>query len=418
MKEFKYLLRTIIVIVFVTGFMACSSSTDPYEPYVGNGETIYPSLSDSVALYSGRNRVLIKIAKPVDPHVEKVGIFWRNGHDSLKKAFPQNSDTLRVMIDSLSQGGYTFNIYTYDTEGGKSIGQSLSGKVYGSVYAESILNRKVDLKFKPGAGVVLTLGPVRNQMLGTEIRYKNTSNEMDSLFIPTDSDKVLINNFLVSNKATYTTLYKPSPTNIDTFYTDAKTAAVNEILLVNAENPIMNDKSYGTFAGGKFGTPAHWITNDDARVFPGNKGKNTGGTRNTDHRLGISTFPGPSVLPVNGKIYQTLTLPPGSYYMKVDFGNCRKNYPFYATVAKGNIIPNVNDVKSESLGYALNGFQTVEYIKFKLQNKTKTSYGFVFTIPEHQSSFYVKNVYLYYSPDLNKTFPQIHSTVPDPCPGP
>lgn len=133
----KILKRVVLSIAFlgmIIVSVSCSSSTG-YNKYINNSLLLYPAKVDTLIAIPGPNQVLFKVPKPNDPRVVKVGFFWRNNTDSLKVEFPQQKDTLQVLIDNLEaikKGRlYTFNVYTYTQSGHRSVKVTKSVLIHG-----------------------------------------------------------------------------------------------------------------------------------------------------------------------------------------------------------------------------------------------------------------------------------------------
>jgi hypothetical protein len=223
--SYHFLIYVLLSAGLALAFAACSSSTDPYKPFVGKREIKYPQKADTIIVRGGLERAVFEIPRPIDPHVTKVKIFWNNGTDSVKAKFTKGQDTLKVVADSLeTAGSYTFNIYTYDQSGDKSVGQSETVKVYGSTYANSLLNRGINstdgVKTNTSNRITIYWSKASSGSIGTVVKYTNISNKADSVFVSVDSSETLITN--ISKKDSrlhYSTLYLPTA-SIDTFYTN------------------------------------------------------------------------------------------------------------------------------------------------------------------------------------------------------
>jgi len=113
----------LVLFLIVKVIVGCSSSTDSYKPYVSEKIPIYPQKLDTILTKVKDKDLIFKLPKPPDPIVDKAAIFWNNESDSVKKKFQDNKDTLKIRIESLQfERDYSFNIYTLDTKGNKSVG--------------------------------------------------------------------------------------------------------------------------------------------------------------------------------------------------------------------------------------------------------------------------------------------------------
>lgn len=132
-------IKKIICSLWIFGLMVYVSSCD----YPSNSVKkyskgiIYPQKVDTLIAIPGINQVTFKVPKPGDPRVIEVGFFWNNNTDSLKSNFSPDKDTLKIKIDSLAVPAgkdsrlYTFDVYTFDKAGDKSVKVSKSVLIKG-----------------------------------------------------------------------------------------------------------------------------------------------------------------------------------------------------------------------------------------------------------------------------------------------
>src|SRR5690606_8950612 len=109
-------------------------------------EIIYIGKPDSIQVFSGRNRVVLQWLITSDPKVTAAKVYWDNKTKERKIDFKKGAgvDTVRTVIDGLSQGYHSFEVYTMDNEGNRSISVYVSGMVYGENYEKSLSNRSVE----------------------------------------------------------------------------------------------------------------------------------------------------------------------------------------------------------------------------------------------------------------------------------
>src|SRR5690606_26169455 len=103
--------------------------------------------------------------------------FWNNRADSVE--VPVNSenktDTLSTLIESLEEGSYTFEFFTYDAQGNASIAIDTTGEVFGDQYQESLNPRLVKTAEKfSGKGRILWESVSQTQMTGTELHWTDS----------------------------------------------------------------------------------------------------------------------------------------------------------------------------------------------------------------------------------------------------
>jgi hypothetical protein len=251
----NYFLYTIFILCLIGSFVACSSSTDSFRPYVSKKAPKYSQKLDTVIVRTGKDRAIFKIPKPIDPTVKEVGLFWNSGTDSLRKDFSAK-DTLTIEIDTLKGGqSYSFNIYTLDNNGNKSLKLNRLIRIYGSQYTNSLLNRAIKRAVLKSNGTLnIDWGSAGKQITGTKIIIYNHQQKEDSLFVPPDSSVTLLTNLNTNNDLSfrYQTFYRPNSSEIDIFHTDLEHLTyqlqLNKSLWSNAKLPTDTWQHYSHYA--------------------------------------------------------------------------------------------------------------------------------------------------------------------------
>jgi hypothetical protein len=340
--------RTIIFLLFVaTGMILSCKKADDFKKYVEGGEIIYVAKADSARVYAGKKRVQLYWLLLTDPTITKSKIFWKNHTDSVEIAVLRTSgiDTMRVMINNLPEGNYDFEIYNYDKDGNRSVKVAVSGTVYGDTYAAALLNRGVvnaEL-VNDSAKISWSDADSTTGVIGMQLRYTDANNNAhDTLLKAIYKDQVTsLPALLPGSLIQYRTLYKPVAMVIDTFaapYANLGVKAdVTAIYIKNPGSPFLLDASQ--YSDWRFGQLLDWQYNDEARNRYTWDAIN--GTNNACMTMWIW---GNGVL-VNGKIYQTITLPAGEYEFNADVSNIDNSLEAtYLAVAAGNALPDVQDI--------------------------------------------------------------------------
>ncbi len=393
------LLYAISMVCLTISFIACSSSTDSFRPYVSKKAPKYSQKLDTVLVLTGKDRVIFKIPKPVDPTVKEVNIYCNSGTDSLKKDFLADKDTLVVNIDTL-QGdqSYSFNFYTRDNNGNKSLKLNRLIKIYGSQYESSLLNRPLNnYLYEPGSAsqssqAILKWATATSGMVGTKVIYTNQFNKSDSIFTPADSSQTLLKDFKLSKNSVikYQTLYLPDSTAIDTFA--SPTTSISKITGIKLINSGPNFK-HRDWDGKQYGNLKGWRANE-ALKNQGGYGCYDGGYSD-EGQLNIRQWQQREDKMTNGKLFQTITLPKGSYTFKIFISqNSYMNYGQSVTdlvAAKGKTLPNVSELDSKALAY--NSISKGS-VSFKLDQTTQISIGFLSTLTSYEQQLEVEKVRL------------------------
>lgn len=396
-QNFYNILAMVTILITV---VSCSK-WDDFKQYTANGETLYTGKLDSVKLYSGNQRVRLTGLLPADPKIVKAKITWNDNKDSV--VFPivkgGGTDTFNQLF-SVDEGVKNFRIQTFDAAGNGSVIVTATGTVYGPKYESGLVNRPISSAELLNNGNTLITWDGFDTTAGAKgaiIQYTNTSNKQVSLFAPVSQATTTLNSFKAGTSLQYKTMYIPTATSIDTFYSALQTAGVKyEVTSSYILNPGPNfvNSDGGT---ARWRTPKDWVTTADVR----NGGNNIGGID------AGSWLPGPSLsmeagwgIPAvpNGKIYQTITLPAGKYGFDATTGDVSTDGIKYMAVSVGKTPPDVANVPATALAYkALSKFTTNSF-SFELATPTEVCISFHGNLPNTGTFFKVFNVKLYSLP--------------------
>ncbi|HWI93215.1 MAG TPA: DUF5013 domain-containing protein [Flavisolibacter sp.] len=150
----------------------------------------------------------------------------------------------------------------------------------------------------------------------------------------------------------------------------------------------------------RWGNLKDWSTNAAARSHGGFGGFNSdnGGTMDMESGWGS-----PQIL--NGKIYQTITLPAGTYSFDLSGGNWTGGENFMKDIGYGVIAPNLdtlpdynNIANNPAVYYQTFAKPTQPVINFQLTTQTKITLGTVVNYVQDQQGFKTKQVLLYSYP--------------------
>jgi hypothetical protein len=342
--------------LFVTLFFSLScSKSDDYKKYLEGGEISYTGKVDSVKVFSGNERVYITGLFMADPKVERIKIYWDNRIDSTEVKINRSAgvDTLKLSL-KVSEGVHNFELITFDAAGNKSLSVFKTGVSYGERYSSGLINRpSYTVDYFAGdqkttinwGGIDLTSGAQF-----TEVEYTNTAGK---LVVQKDSiqlGKSILPDFLPGKPLRYRTLFVPDSLSIDTFYTSySANITPKEVYLKNMNFPFETAE----MAGDRWGTPAYWLVNDAAKNFKTSDGKYYGGIEIRSSKACLSleagwwqwASPSPNLAPiVNGKIYQTTNLQPGTYRFTISVLDKGSAGVVHLVAAKGTELPDQKDL--------------------------------------------------------------------------
>src|SRR5690606_2521579 len=170
-----------------------------------------------------------------------------------------------TVIDGLSQGYHSFEVYTMDNEGNRSISVYVSGMVYGENYEKSLSNRSVEsFKYEIGGSSLVNWLVADSSSIGLKLRFKKVNDEEITLIVKNEDSISSLIDHDISSQISYQTMYKPNSLSIDTFYAPTQNLKVNEILLPNSGNPFI-----GINVSGRWGNLKDWNTNQAAKNHNG-----------------------------------------------------------------------------------------------------------------------------------------------------
>lgn len=394
----------------ITGFtwavllacLICTSCTKPddYKKYLEGGEIVYPQKADSVKYFAGKNRGLLQWVL-TDKKVTSYKIVYRQSDQVDELTVPvtrptgtSKDDTIRFIVNDLEEADYEFTITTYDDLGHESLSVEADGAVYGEIYQKSLLNRGLKSKVVDESGLHLEWSDAESSEVEVELVYTDKTGEEKTVTLDNTVTSNTIADIDINRPFSYRTLYLPEPTAIDSIYA---LATVDEVTfpsaLKNAEAPFALT-SMGLWFNDRAGTPADWVINA-AAMANGNVDNNYG------RALVLWSWSGytPVADVVNAKVYQTLSLPAGSYSLEATVHHTTAgSLNIYIAAKMGYLMPDINLVESDALSWTkMDGISNGTVLKcdFTLDSPSVVSLGFVGSYRDsevHISKFELKKL--------------------------
>jgi hypothetical protein len=209
--------------LLIAATLVSCSKWNEYQKYTVNGEIIYSGKLDSVKALSGKHRVRIRGRLNADPKISVVKVFWNNKADSLVYKIDRNVLTGNIFEQTfpMPESVTTFAVYTYDTDGNKSVPVYVTGKSFGEAYRRTLTNRLISSLSYKGDSTTINWDAALATVVETEVKYpKNPTLDTAIVVTPGKDPKTVLNGFNFNTaKFIYKTVYRPDSTCIDTFVT-------------------------------------------------------------------------------------------------------------------------------------------------------------------------------------------------------
>lgn len=232
-----FLLASIAVLM-----CCCEQMNDKHDEFLARGETVYIGKVDSVTSFPGNGRLLLRYWLS-DPRAKKVTVYWGVNNANSKELTVdahERTKPLDLYFESLAEGNYTFKWISGDQHGNKSMVFEKLAAVYGPLYQEKILNRRItETKVDNNDAVSVTwAGASSDEEIGVEIFYTDKTGKAVKEYYAKPATMPILTNIDYTKGATYRTLYKPEPTAIDTFYTNPVSLGIVKSINVSQGKPV------------------------------------------------------------------------------------------------------------------------------------------------------------------------------------
>jgi hypothetical protein len=397
----------LLLLAMMTISLASCEKADKYKEFVKDGEISYIGKLDSVKVYSGKNRVMIKGMITSDPKIVECRVFWNNKKDSLVIPVTKEmiADTIHRFVNITNEGFQNFVIYTYDAAGNRSIPVNTSGRTYGSRYQAGLTNRDItDAKTDETTGITTVnwLGMDRlTGVFATDITYTKLNNQSATVRIPIDSSRIALKDFKYGSTINYKTLFLPDTISVDTFYSAVSTRQIvaPAFIKINVTNTYLKNTggnfSRSTWDNSRWGLVADWTTSAGAKNV-----NNTYGSYEFRNGSGMISFEAGWGLPgiTEALIYQTVSLPAGTYSFEANGLDQNAGGTRYIAVGAGSSLPLVANIPTAAIKYGILNPQpataTVK-LEFTLTQTTQVSIGFAATMAANGYYTKIGNVRLY-----------------------
>jgi hypothetical protein len=300
---------------------------------------------------------------------------------------------VKILIPNLREGTYNFNVYSIDQQNRVSITKNINGvRVYGPIYLSGIFNRGYN------ADTPYTLDLVRGTVrlkfnnpdsinIETIVKYTDNGGHVNNAILKPDSNGITLNDFKFGSDITYQSTYKPQRGAIDIFTvpevsqypTIVRSGDITNLFIKNPGNPFQPNSN----SGGKWRTLKDWQYTANVVNQEGNTGGGWSWDFNGVIHVEAVNYSGPGIN--NGKIFQTITLPAGTYQYDVTTQNYGGNINANEVVYKGTSLPDIDNLNGNSNVLAMfhgdqNSIGGTHSMTFTLTERTTVTVGWVISL--------------------------------------
>ncbi|MDR1719566.1 MAG: hypothetical protein LBR67_05510 [Dysgonamonadaceae bacterium] len=215
------ILKILCVFAAVAGFIACADKPE-ISDYIDPEELRYAGKANDLAYFAGYDRLLLQFVLSPDPNVNKAVIYWDLRADSTLVDINRaalTTDTINCLIENLPENTYSFEIFTYDIFGNRSVPAYLTARTYGIRYVSGLLNRQTTNVLYNEQTFALTVNWSDSiaKSLGTNIEYTALDDVQHKVFVGNTDTKTVLENVNIALPVMLQTLFVPEPEAIDNF---------------------------------------------------------------------------------------------------------------------------------------------------------------------------------------------------------
>ncbi|MDR2272962.1 MAG: DUF4998 domain-containing protein [Sphingobacterium sp.] len=220
----KNLKRYIFPSILLSFLLTSCHKWDEYKDALPEGSKVYPGIDTAIIYQAGYNKARLVWKASPDQRVAKYAVYWNNRKDSvvLDAVGHDAKDTIKALLENLSEGFYTFIIHSYDSKGRKSVPVEKNNvRIYGPIYQKSLLNRdpksvRYDTDTKE---IDIDFNVAEEETAYTELSYIALNNNTAKIKVPSEQSTVTIKDRKKGAKIYYQSYYKPTQEVIELFST-------------------------------------------------------------------------------------------------------------------------------------------------------------------------------------------------------
>jgi len=203
--------------------LSCDNFMDIHQEYIKDGERVYAPIVDSVTVFAGKGKVMMKLRYFNGHNLKHSTIYWNDKHDSLQVDLAQYDisaglDSIEVTIPDLVESAYSFYIVNYDSHGNRSLEVSTFGNAYGVDFQNSILNRSIKSLANFDDRFEIEWAAPSDQLVNVELKYiDELGNEIS---VVRDIENVGTYAKARDDEFVYRSYFLPEENALDLFYTE------------------------------------------------------------------------------------------------------------------------------------------------------------------------------------------------------
>jgi hypothetical protein len=341
----------------------------------------------------------------------KAEVFWNDGEENISFdiVFTEGKKFQKQIV--VPEGSYIFRLLAFDASGKRVVDFPMAGRSYGANYINELKNRvPTYYRMDENGDLNISWGANLKGSIRSVVTY-NKVGAVDPVEVPVapDATTTILEGFDIPNfeneefsVLSYSypemTLYYPSvrPSSVpeDFVYDEfAPTAATPYTLSGPTDITSQYLKNAGPNIEGKdvvnnkYGLPVDWNITDNVK---NQDGGTTGGWKNEGGEVGnvmhfeTAGWDNPGTGYQNGKVWQSPTLPAGTYAFTANYlqGDGNPGADMYVVAARGTVLPDIGNFATGALASkAVDRNVRGEYtVIFTLTEETQVSLGLVVTL--------------------------------------
>lgn len=216
----KNITKIAFLMLLLTFGISCEDFMEIHKEYIEGGEIVYAPKPDSVAFVAGQNRVLFRGWIYNGVNVKSINVRWNSGQDSISipVTFNTEMDSIEVIIDNLPEKSYTFDVYSIDNFGHRSLTVTNFGSSYDELYAVTLMPRRIkSISLTEEEGLIEWFAAAEG-LVGNEVKYVKTDGTTAIAYMDASAYSIGID-VKAGTEFEHRSLYIPEEEAIDTFYT-------------------------------------------------------------------------------------------------------------------------------------------------------------------------------------------------------